>query len=147
MHIALLAERNARVEYDRPGVLGLETRVSAHTRERVQALSDPVGVEFEAAQMRPEHLAHCDLPRLCDVEQLAQVVDEQVDAVCLKYLANQSAVDVELSLYVGQRAPDLRQAMILADGIQDVRFDEVEERERGRRAASHRENGFEVAHP
>ena len=75
------------------------------------------------------------------------MVDEQVDAVCLKYLANQSAVDVELSLYVGQRAPDLRQAMILADGIQDVRFDEVEERERGRRAASYRENGFEVAHP
>ena len=97
--------------------------------------------------MRAELLAHRNLPGLGHVEQLTQMVDEDIDAVCLKYLTDERAVDMELSLHVSQRAPDFRQAVVLADRVQDVRFDEVEERQRGRRASSDGQNGFEFSHP
>ena len=67
------------------------------------------------------------------VEKLAEVIDEQIDTIGLKHLVDQRSVDFEVPLHVGQRPANLRQVVVRTDGVQDVRFDQVEEGERRRR--------------
>jgi len=73
------------------------------------------------------------LTLLRDVEEPAEVLNEQAHAVGLEHPANQGPIDFQVSLHVLQRPSNLRETVILADGVQDVRLDQVEERKRRRR--------------
>src|ERR1700682_4374126 len=141
------AEGDSRIEHDEPRVVDLYAAVSTRPGEGKEPLSKTLGVEIQPPQVSAKHFAHSQLACLRYVEQLAEVVHEQTHAVRLEDLAYQRTFDLQVSFHVPERLSNLGQSVVLANGVQDVRFDQVEERKRRRRSPGDDEDGLERSRP
>ena len=96
--------------------------------------------------MLVEHLAHGELTRGRQLDQLPVPFEEQLAGVGAQILAQQEVLDLELLFGVAERLSQRfhRDTMIGAQGAKHVRFDEVPERENWRLPLRKLQQGLKV---
>jgi hypothetical protein len=99
--------------------------------ERKEPHRNPVQVALNPSKVDLEKLPDSQLPFLCDIDEIAQMVDEEADAIRGELMIGQGVLALQARAQELHRGPNFEEGNLVAppNRGQDMRFHHVDERQ------------------